>query len=183
MPGLVLHAGTSPAKLVKQKDLCLDFFRNGTRFPKACTSIRDYVSDAYHREMTFKKTRSQNLSDQPTLLGQPCAVGPTSLERRHGERKVEMGSNTDRDRNVENHATEILRRQHRSRIRTYQVQTCYVYFLPLIVIFCHSSFCAVSSSAHSLNMSLQSDPCIVYQLSADSYCNCNISLNIQTKAK
>ena len=55
MPGLVLHAGTSPAKLVKQKDLCLDFFRNGTRFPKACTSIRDYVSDAYHREMTFKK--------------------------------------------------------------------------------------------------------------------------------
>ena len=63
-----------------------------------------------------------------------------------------------------------IKEYDRSRIRTYQVQTCYVYFLPLIVIFCHSSFCAVSSSAHSLNMSLQSDPCIVYQLSSDSYC-------------
>ena len=42
---------------------------------------------ALHRETTFKKTRSQYLTDHPALHGQPCAMRPTSLERRHGKGK------------------------------------------------------------------------------------------------
>ena len=40
---------------------------------------------AHHRETTFKNTRSQYLTDHSALHGQPCAMRPTSLGRRHGK--------------------------------------------------------------------------------------------------
>ena len=40
---------------------------------------------ALQRETTFKKTRSQYLADHPALHGQPCAMRPASLGRRHGK--------------------------------------------------------------------------------------------------
>ena len=40
---------------------------------------------ALHWETTFKKTGSQYLTDHPALHGQPCAMRPTSLGRRHGK--------------------------------------------------------------------------------------------------
>ena len=112
---------------------------------------------ALHREMAFKKTRSQYLTDHPALHGQLCAMRPTSLEQRHGEGKGWDGKQHSLwqkcwkpcYRNSEMSTSKSVR----SRIRTHYstiVTDFDFHFLPWIVIFHRTvqpqhSFCVCSS--------------------------------------
>ena len=99
--------------VIPQKDLNLDFFRKDSRFPKVGTSIRDYLSSWHFIGKWPSKRREVNI--WLTILHSLDSLVQWDQRVWNGDMvkaKVEMGSNTACDRNVENHATEILRCQH-----------------------------------------------------------------------
>ena len=126
---------------------------------------------ALHRETTFKKTRSQYLTDHSTLLGQPCAMRPTSLERRHGKGKGWDGKqHRPRQKCLKpcyrNSEMLISKSMSEAESQPTRYSTWEINFLPLLWFFTilfNPSIVSVSvghdipGGAQSWNMSLQSD--------------------------
>ena len=120
----------------------LDFFRKDSRFPKVCTSIRDYLSPWHFIGKRTSKRREVNI--WLTILHSMDSLVQWDQRVWNGDMakaKVEMGSSTACDRNVENHATEILRCQHQ-RVCQKQNQNLTVTdiwcYLSLVVVFNHN---------------------------------------------
>ena len=93
-------------------ELCL--FRKDTRFPRACTSIRDYLSSWHFIGKRPSKRREVNI--WLTILHSMDSLVQWDQRVWNGDiakAKVEMGSNTNRDRNVENHAEIRTHYSHR----------------------------------------------------------------------
>ena len=107
----LLHADTSPATTCFASIYSIDFFRTCTRFPKACTSIRDYIllSMALQQERTSKR-REVNI--WLTILHSRDSLVQWDQRVRDGDMakaKVEMGNNTDCDRNRKTIRLKFLR--------------------------------------------------------------------------
>ena len=155
----------------QQKDLNLDFFRKDSRFPRGCTSITAYLSPWHFIGKRPSKRREVNIwltimHSMDSLVQWDQRIWDGDMAKA----KVEMGSNTACDRNVENHATEIRRCQHQ-RVCQKQNQNLPVtniwYYLSLIVVFNNNvqpqyKFCVGSSwfayrRVHSWHMSVQSE--------------------------
>ena len=89
-------------------NLELGFFKKGTRFPIACTSIRDYLSPGHFIRKRPSKRREVNI--WLTILHSMDSL--VQWDQRvwdGGMAKVAVVSNTSCDRNVEKHPTEFLR--------------------------------------------------------------------------
>ena len=108
MPAEVQECVSQP-KHLESRARCL-LVKKGTRFPKVGTSIRDYLSPWHFIGKRPSKRREVNI--WLTILHSLDSLVQWDQRVWNGDMakaKVEMGNNTDRDRNVKNHAIEILR--------------------------------------------------------------------------
>ena len=125
---------------------------------------------AFHRETTFKKTRSQYLTDHHALNGQPCAMRPTNLGRRHGEGKGWDGKQHSLWQKCWKPCyrnSEMSTSKSMSEAESEPTSYIIWYYLSLIVVFNNNvqpqyKFCVGSSwfayrRVHSWHMSVQSE--------------------------
>ena len=154
----------------------LGFFRKGTRFPKACTGIGNHVSPWHF--IGKRRSKRREVKIWLTILHSLDSLVQWDQWVWNGDMakaKIEMASNTDRDRDVEksfyrNSETSTSSSKSMPEAESEPTRHRHVMFIFVLwLIFCRNSFFAVSSNnVHSLNMSLQSDLCILHLLSSDS---------------
>ena len=183
-----MHADTSPAATCFASIYSIDFFRTCTRFPKACTSIRDCCSPWHFSRNDLQKDE-KSISDWPSCTPRTALCNETN----------ELGTMTWQRQRLRWETTQTVTETLKTTLQEFwdvKKKVCQkqnldpasctnmiFMFIFWLRFFSHNSFCVVvSPSVHSWNMSLQSNRCN-YEFVHFLKIFTSTSLNIETRGK